>query len=122
MDDNEKFWGERNLSLLFLKTIDIGNPLNLFNRSFAIAKYRDNYRPYTGRIGTNIANPIEEDVIEEEVEEDIEVEIKGYVNVIYVEENNEDNKLSDDLNLSGLVGEDYITEPKESGYRSYHFH
>lgn len=64
MNDNEKFWSEKNLSLLYLKEFDLNNRLNINNRSFAIAKYRDNYRPYTGRIGTNIANPIEEDVIE----------------------------------------------------------
>lgn len=63
-DDVERFWRTKNLSLLYLKMIDINNPLNLYNRSFAIAKYRDNYRPYTGRIGTNIATQIEDDVIE----------------------------------------------------------
>lgn len=45
--------------------------------------------------------------------EDVEVKIKGYVTVIYVEEGNEDNKLADDTNLSGLVGENYSTTPKE---------
>lgn len=63
-DNVGKFWSTKNLSLLYLKMIDINNPLNIYNRSFAIAKYRNNYRPYTGRIGTNIANPIEDDVIE----------------------------------------------------------
>ncbi|MCZ8540288.1 DUF6731 family protein [Psychrobacillus psychrodurans] len=64
LDDVERHWRAKNLSLLYLKTIDVENPLNIYNRSFAIAKYRDNYRPYTGRIGTNAANPIEDDVIE----------------------------------------------------------
>ncbi|WP_144512286.1 DUF6731 family protein [Bacillus sp. FJAT-22090] len=64
LDDVERHWRAKNLSLLYLKTIDVENPLNIYNRSFAVAKYRDNYRPYTGRIGTNVANPIEDDVIE----------------------------------------------------------
>lgn len=63
-NDLQKLWGYKNLSLLYRDLIDIENPLNIDNRSFAIAKYRDNYRPYTGRIGTNIANPINQDVIE----------------------------------------------------------
>lgn len=45
--------------------------------------------------------------------EDIEVIIKGCVTVIYVEEGNENNKLSDDSHLSGLVGENYSTLPKD---------
>lgn len=44
--------------------------------------------------------------------EDVEVKIKGYVTAIYVEEETE-NKLADDTNLSGLVGEDYSTTPKD---------
>lgn len=43
--------------------------------------------------------------------EDVEVIIKGYVTSIYVDEEN--NKLTDDINLSGLVGEDYSTKPKD---------
>ena len=45
--------------------------------------------------------------------EDVEVLIKGDVTTIYVEENNEDNKLSDDTYLNGLVGENYFTKPKD---------
>lgn len=57
----QRFWNEKNLSLFYLKLVDNRTP---FNRSFAIAKYRDNYRPYIGTIGTNQARPINEDVIE----------------------------------------------------------
>lgn len=64
LDEVERFWNKKKLSLLFMKIIDVNNPLNLYNRSFAIAKYRDSYKPYTGRIGTNLAHPIEDDVIE----------------------------------------------------------
>lgn len=64
LEDHEKFWREKKLSILFRKLIDINNPLNYNNRSFAVAKYRDDYRPYTGRIGTNEALPIESDIIE----------------------------------------------------------
>lgn len=64
LNDLEKLWRYKNLSLLYRGWIDTDNPLNSDNRSFAIAKYRDNYRPYTGVIGTNIANPINQDVIE----------------------------------------------------------
>lgn len=64
LDEVERFWNSKKLSLLFLKLIDITNPLNANNRSFAIAKYRDSYKPYTGRIGTNEATPIVDDVIE----------------------------------------------------------
>lgn len=64
LDEGQRFWNERKLSLLYMKAIDLNNPLNLYNRSFAIAKYRDSYKPYTGRIGTNLANPIVDDVIE----------------------------------------------------------
>ena len=44
--------------------------------------------------------------------EDVEVKIKGYVTTIYVEEEKE-SKLSNDTNLSGLVGENYSTTPKD---------
>lgn len=64
LNEVERFWNEKKLSLLHMNLIDIENPLNAYNRSFAIAKYRDSYKPYTGRIGTNIANPITDDVIE----------------------------------------------------------
>ena len=64
LSETERFWNSKKLSLLFLKLIDITNPLNANNRSFAIAKYRDSYKPYTGRIGTNEATPIVDDVIE----------------------------------------------------------
>jgi len=64
MTDSGKFWDRKKLSLLFVKPIDITHPIDCLNRAIAIAKYRDNYKPYTGRIGTNIANPIIEDVIE----------------------------------------------------------
>jgi hypothetical protein len=64
LEDDEKFWNRKKLSLLYLKPIELQNPLTIQNRSIAIAKYRESYKPYTGRIGTNIANPIEEDVIE----------------------------------------------------------
>lgn len=43
--------------------------------------------------------------------EDVEVNIKGYVTSIYVDE--EDNKLADNINLSGLVGDIYSTESKD---------
>lgn len=64
MSDTDKFWNRKKLSLLFAKHIDFAHPINCLNRSIAIAKYRDSYKPYTGRIGTNIANPINDDVIE----------------------------------------------------------
>lgn len=64
MTDTGKFWPGKKLSLLFAKQIDATHPINCLNRSIAIAKYRDSYKPYTGRIGTNIANPINDDVIE----------------------------------------------------------
>ncbi|MFZ3577873.1 DUF6731 family protein [Virgibacillus sp. DJP39] len=64
MDDMGKFWNQKKLSLLHLKLIDTEHPLNSLNRSIALAKYRETYKPYTGRIGTNMARPIEDDVIE----------------------------------------------------------
>lgn len=64
MTDTGKFWNIKKLSLLFAKQIDASHPINCLNRSIGIAKYRDSYKPYTGRIGTNIANPINDDVIE----------------------------------------------------------
>src|SRR5690606_13119973 len=59
-----KFWNRKKLSLLYLKLIDVEHPINRRNRSFSVARYRESYKPYTGRIGTNIANPINDDVIE----------------------------------------------------------
>ena len=44
--------------------------------------------------------------------EDVEVNIKGYVTAIYVDEDTE-SKLANDTNLSGLVGENYSTKPKD---------
>lgn len=41
------------------------------------------------------------------------VEVKSNVTAIYVEENNETNKLIADETMSGLVGADYTTEAKE---------
>jgi hypothetical protein len=64
MNDVEKFWDRKKLSLLYLGLIEAEHPVKRYNRSFAIAKYRDSYKPYLGRIGTNQAIPIEEDVIE----------------------------------------------------------
>lgn len=64
LNETERFWNPKKLSLLYLKLIDTTNRLNVHNRSFAIAKYRDSYKPYTGRIGTNEATPIVDDVIE----------------------------------------------------------
>lgn len=64
LDDSEKFWNQKKLSLLYLGHIDVEHPINSLNRSIAVAKYRESYKPYTGRIGTNIANPINDDVIE----------------------------------------------------------
>lgn len=64
LDDPEKFWNRRKLSVLHLSLIDAEHPVNRLNRSIAVAKYRDSYKPYTGRIGTNRANPINDDVIE----------------------------------------------------------
>lgn len=64
LNEIERFWNFKKLSLLYTKLIDTTNPQNANNRSFAVAKYRDSYKPYTGRIGTNEATPIENDVIE----------------------------------------------------------
>ncbi|WP_395761229.1 hypothetical protein [Bacillus sp. 3G2] len=64
LEDIEKFWNQKKLSFLYLGIIDFEHPLNRFNRCISVAKYRDAYKPYTGRIGTNIANPINDDVIE----------------------------------------------------------
>jgi hypothetical protein len=64
LDDPAKFWNKKKLSLLYLGHINLEHPMNRLNRKIAVAKYRESYKPYTGRIGTNIANPIEEDVIE----------------------------------------------------------
>lgn len=61
LDDVEKYWGHKNISMLFLNNVD---PNYANNRSFALAKYRENYRPYTGRVRTNRATPITDDVIE----------------------------------------------------------
>ena len=44
--------------------------------------------------------------------EDVEVKVKGNVTAIYVNEETE-SKLADDTNLSGLVGENYSTKPKD---------
>lgn len=60
----ERFWNGGKLSLLYLKTDFDDNAYTMYDRSFAIAKYRDSYKPYTGRMGTNIAKKIEEDVME----------------------------------------------------------
>lgn len=64
LSHEKRFWDEGKLSLLYLKAINIKSPYTMYDRSFAIAKYRDSYKPYTGKIGTDQAVPIEEDVIE----------------------------------------------------------
>ena len=45
--------------------------------------------------------------------ESIDVLIEGRVKAIYVEEDDESNKLTDDFNLKGLVGKDYNTSAKD---------